>query len=110
MPTGKAPLADYIRGFARAADDYVARPFEPSEMLVRVQSLLKRTALARLTAPLLGVLGEWSSKEGVAQLTRDLEAARDIQARLTPAVPPTIAGLEAGAGLPPSTLGRGGRF
>jgi len=110
MLSAKAQLADKIRGFDRGADDYVAKPFEPSEMLVRVQSLLKRTALARLTAPLLGVLGEWSSKEGVAQLTRDLEAARDIQARLTPTVPPTIAGLEAGATLRPSTMVGGDFF
>jgi len=110
MLSAKAQLADKIRGFDRGADDYVAKPFEPAEMLVRVQSLLKRTAMARLTAPLLGVLGDWSSTEGVAQLTRDLEAARDIQARLTPPVPPTLAGLEAGAVLRPSTMVGGDFF
>ena len=96
MLSAKTQLADKVRGFERGADDYVAKPFEPSEMLVRVQSLLKRTALARLTAPLLGVLGDWSSAEGVVQLTRDLEAARDIQARLTPAVPSSLAGGRSG--------------
>ena len=110
MLSAKTQLADKIRGFERGADDYVAKPFEPSEMLVRVQSLLKRTALARLTAPLLGVLGDWSSAEGVAQLTRDLEAARDIQARLAPPVPATLAGLEAGAVLRPSTMVGGDFF
>ena len=50
MLSAKTQLADKVRGFERGADDYVAKPFEPSEMLVRVQSLLKRTALARLTA------------------------------------------------------------
>jgi sigma-B regulation protein RsbU (phosphoserine phosphatase) len=110
MLSAKAQLADKIRGFDRGADDYVAKPFEPAEMLVRVQSLLKRTAMARLTAPLLGVLGEWSSTEGVAQLTRDLEAARDIQTRLTPPVPPILAGLEAGAVLRPSTMVGGDFF
>ena len=110
MLSAKTQLADKIRGFDRGAVDYVAKPFEPSEMLVRVQSLLKRTAMARLTAPLLGVLGEWSSTEGVAQLTRDLEAARDIQARLTPPVPRTLAGLEAGAVLRPSTMVGGDFF
>jgi sigma-B regulation protein RsbU (phosphoserine phosphatase) len=110
MLSAKTQLADKILGFERGADDYVAKPFEPSEMLVRVQTLLKRTAMARLTAPLLGVLGDWSSAEGVAQLTRDLEAARDIQARLTPAVPSTLAGLEAGAVLRPSTMVGGDFF
>src|SRR5262249_18556859 len=106
----KTQLADKIRGFERGADDYVAKPFEPSEMLVRVQTLLKRTATARLTAPLMGVLGDWSSAEGVAQLTRDLEAARDIQARLTPSVPPALGGLDAGAVLRPSTMVGGDFF
>ena len=110
MLSAKTQLVDKIRGFERGADDYVAKPFEPSEMLVRVQSLLKRAALARLTAPLLGVLGNWSTTEGVAQLTRDLEAARDIQARLIPPVPPTLAGLEAGAALRPSTMVGGDFF
>jgi sigma-B regulation protein RsbU (phosphoserine phosphatase) len=110
MLSARTQLADKIRGFERGADDYVAKPFEPSEMLVRVQSLLRRTALARLTAPLLGVLGDWSSAEGVAQLTRDLEAARDIQARLTPSVPSNLAGLEAGAVLRPSTMVGGDFF
>jgi len=110
MLSAKTQLTDKIRGFERGADDYVAKPFEPSEMLVRVQSLLKRTALARLTGPLLGVLGDWSSAEGVAQLTRDLETARDIQTRLTPSVPPELAGLETGAVLRPSTMVGGDFF
>jgi sigma-B regulation protein RsbU (phosphoserine phosphatase) len=110
MLSAKTQLADKIRGFERGADDYVAKPFEPSEMLVRVQTLLKRTAMARLTAPLLGVLGDWSSAEGVAQLTRDLEAARDIQARLSPAVPAILGGLDAGAVLRPSTMVGGDFF
>ena len=110
MLSAKTQLADKIRGFERGADDYVAKPFEPSEMLVRVQTLLKRTATARLTAPLMGVLGDWSSAEGVAQLTRDLEAARDIQARLTPSVPSALGGLDAGAVLRPSTMVGGDFF
>jgi serine phosphatase RsbU (regulator of sigma subunit) len=75
-----------------------------------VQSLLKRTALARLTGPLMGVLGDWFNREGVAQLTRDLEAARDIQQRLQPIVPSALAGLEVGALLRPSTMVGGDFF
>ncbi len=110
MLTAKTQLVDKIRGFDRGADDYVAKPFEPSEMLARVQSLLKRTALARLTGPLMGVLGDWFSREGVTQLMRDLEAARDIQQRLQPTVPAALAGLEAGALLRPSTVVGGDFF
>ncbi|HET8578525.1 MAG TPA: SpoIIE family protein phosphatase [Methylomirabilota bacterium] len=104
MLTAKAALADKMKGFERGADDYVAKPFEPAEILARVQILLKRTAQARLTAPLLGVLGEWSTAEGVAQLGRDLESAREIQMRLLPQVPSQLAGLEAAAALRPSAV------
>jgi sigma-B regulation protein RsbU (phosphoserine phosphatase) len=101
MLTAKAALTDKMKGFERGADDYVAKPFEPPEIVARIQILLKRTAQARLTAPLLAVLGDWST-EGVAQLGRDLEAAREIQTRLLPVVPTRMAGLEAAAALRPA--------
>jgi phosphoserine phosphatase RsbU/P len=104
MLTAKAALTDKMKGFERGADDYVAKPFEPAEILARVQILLKRTAQARLTAPLLAVLGDWSTAEGVAQLGRDLEAAREIQTRLLPTVPAQLAGLEAAAALRPAAV------
>ena len=104
MLTAKAALTDKMKGFERGADDYVAKPFEPAEILARVQILLKRTAQARLTAPLLAVLGDWSTAEGVAQLGRDLEAAREIQTRLLPPVPSQLAGLEAAAALRPAAV------
>ncbi len=104
MLTAKTALADKMKGFERGADDYVAKPFEPAEILARVQILLKRTAQARLAAPLMGVLGDWFSAEGVAQLGRDLEAAREIQARLLPQIPPVLAGLETGVVLKPSAV------
>ena len=76
MLTAKAKLTDRMAGFERGADDYVAKPFDPAEVLARVQSLLRRTEQTRLTSPLLNVLGQWSSAEGLAQFGRALEAAR----------------------------------
>ncbi len=104
MLTAKAKLTDRMAGFERGADDYVAKPFDPAEVLARVQSLLRRTEQTRLTSPLLSVLGQWSSAEGLAQFGRDLEAAREIQLRLLPEVPPVLAGLQAAAILHPSTV------
>lgn len=43
MLTAKAQLADKMAGFERGADDYVAKPFNPAELLARVQLLLERT-------------------------------------------------------------------
>ena len=82
MLTAKSALADKMKGFERGADDYVAKPFEPAEILARVQVLLKRTAQSRVVRPLLSVLGDWFTAEHMAQFGRDLEAARDIQQRL----------------------------
>ena len=110
MLTAKSALADKMKGFERGADDYVAKPFEPAEILARVQALLKRTAQSRVVRPLLSVLGDWFTAEHMAQFGRDLEAARDIQQRLLPPVPARVAGLDAGAVLRSSTIVGGDFF
>ena len=110
MLTARGALADKMQGFERGADDYVAKPFEPAEVLARVQSLLRRSTHARVVSPLLSVLGEWFTAERMAQLGRDLEAAREIQERLLPPVPARVAGLEAGAMLRSSTVVGGDFF
>ena len=110
MLTAKGALADKMKGFERGADDYVAKPFEPAEVLARVQALLKRTAQSRVVRPLLSVLGDWFTAEHLAQFGRDLEAARDIQQRLLPLVPARVAGLDAGAVLRSSTIVGGDFF
>ena len=110
MLTARGALADKMQGFERGADDYVAKPFEPAEVLARVQSLLRRSTHARVVSPLLSVLGEWFTAERMAQLGRDLEAAREIQERLLPPVPARVAGFEAGAMLRSSTVVGGDFF
>ena len=110
MLTAKSALADKMKGFEHGADDYVAKPFEPAEILARVQALLKRTAQSRVVRPLLSVLGDWFTAEHMAQFGRDLEAARDIQQRLLPPVPARVAGLDAGAVLRSSTIVGGDFF
>ncbi len=110
MLTAKGALADKMKGFEHGADDYVAKPFEPAEILARVQALLKRTAQSRVVRPLLSVLGDWFTAEHMAQFGRDLEAARDIQRRLLPPVPARVAGLDAGAVLRSSTIVGGDFF
>jgi phosphoserine phosphatase RsbU/P len=110
MLTARFGLTDKMRGFERGVDDYVGKPFEPAEVLARVAALLKRSAQARAVSPLLSVLGDWFTAERMAQLGRDLEAARDIQERLLPPVPATLVGLEAGAMLRSSTVVGGDFF
>ncbi|MEM8784822.1 MAG: response regulator [Pseudomonadota bacterium] len=41
--TARGEPEDRIRGLEHGADDYLAKPFEPMELLLRVKSILKRT-------------------------------------------------------------------
>jgi two-component system OmpR family response regulator len=38
--SARASLADKVEGFNRGADDYVTKPFEPMDLLVRIRAIL----------------------------------------------------------------------
>ena len=42
MLTAKGDVSDKIVGLELGADDYLAKPFEPKELLARIQSILRR--------------------------------------------------------------------
>lgn len=41
--TAKAEIEDRLYGLMSGADDYITKPFEPRELLLRVQAILRRT-------------------------------------------------------------------
>jgi two-component system phosphate regulon response regulator OmpR len=43
MLTAKAEAADRVRGLELGVDDYLTKPFEPRELLLRIGSILRRT-------------------------------------------------------------------
>ena len=43
MLTAKGMAEDRIAGLEKGADDYIAKPFSPKELVLRVQALLRRT-------------------------------------------------------------------
>lgn len=55
MVTARTEAVDVIRGLGLGADDYITKPFDPSQLVARVRSHLKR--YARLTAGREGVSG-----------------------------------------------------
>lgn len=50
MLTARGDVMDRIVGLELGADDYLAKPFEPRELVVRVQNILKRVTPAADTA------------------------------------------------------------
>lgn len=44
MLTARGELSDRVVGLELGADDYVAKPFEPRELVARIQSVLRRAA------------------------------------------------------------------
>lgn len=46
MLTARGEVMDRVVGLELGADDYLSKPFEPRELIIRIQNILKRTALA----------------------------------------------------------------
>ena len=41
--TARGDAADRIEGLSRGADDYMSKPFEPKELVLRIEAILRRT-------------------------------------------------------------------
>jgi class 3 adenylate cyclase len=54
MVTAATDTVDRVVGFEIGADDYIAKPFEPLELLARVKSVLRRGARERDPEPAVG--------------------------------------------------------
>ena len=54
--TARTEVEDRIAGFESGADDYLTKPFEPKELVLRIQSILKRARVGTQAAPQRRVL------------------------------------------------------
>ncbi|TCK92722.1 DNA-binding response OmpR family regulator [Natranaerovirga hydrolytica] len=53
MLTAKSTVDDRISGLQLGADDYLIKPFSPRELVVRVQTLLRRVKASKTISPIL---------------------------------------------------------
>ena len=53
--TAKSALQDRVLGLHEGADDYLTKPFEPLELVARVESVLRRTGRANVILHAFGV-------------------------------------------------------
>jgi two-component system phosphate regulon response regulator OmpR len=69
--TARGMPEDRIRGLSIGADDYVAKPFEPAELALRINAILRRTVANRGEAPEIVTFGPFSFNAGRSELSRD---------------------------------------
>jgi len=65
MLTAAALSSDKVRGFTSGADDYIVKPFDPIELLVRVKTTLQRARDLRSVSPLTGLPGNFRIEDEI---------------------------------------------
>ncbi len=69
--TARGMPEDRIRGLSIGADDYVAKPFEPAELTLRINAILRRTVTLHGEAPESVAFGPYTLNTVRGELTRD---------------------------------------
>ncbi len=91
--TARGLAEDRIKGFMIGADDYVAKPFEPEELALRIEAILRRAAARRNHSQLPVTFGPHRFDPGRGELT-----SSGVPVRLTEAETHLLRVLSASAG------------
>jgi two-component system phosphate regulon response regulator OmpR len=78
MLTARDASADRIEGLTIGADDYLSKPFEPKELLLRIEAILRRAGAAPQTAQLS--LGAFTFDVARGELLQDGQPVRLTEA------------------------------
>lgn len=87
MLTAMAEIEDRISGLEGGADDYVVKPFEPRELLLRIRNIMKRTPQAQVSGDELQ-LGDFVFRRDRGELLQGGQPVRltDLEAGLLSAL------------------------
>lgn len=80
--TARGLAEDRIRGLSIGADDYVAKPFEPAELALRINAILRRTVANRGETPEVISFGPFAFNSARGELTRDGATVRLTEAEV----------------------------
>lgn len=88
MLTAMAEIEDRISGLEGGADDYVVKPFEPRELLLRIRNIMKRTPQAQVAGGDELRLGEFVFRRDRGELLQGGQPVRltDLEAGLLSAL------------------------
>jgi two-component system phosphate regulon response regulator OmpR len=78
--TARGMPEDRIKGLALGADDYVPKPFEPEELALRINAILRRAAMRSAEAPETVRFGPYVFNLARGDLTRDGAGVRLTEA------------------------------
>jgi two-component system phosphate regulon response regulator OmpR len=90
--TAMSESEDRIRGLERGADDYLPKPFEPRELVLRINAILRRRPAVRIAEPQAVSFGDFSFDPARGELSRygervHLTAAEALLLKTLPGTP-----------------------
>ncbi|MGE0595946.1 MAG: response regulator [Hyphomonadaceae bacterium] len=80
--TARGMPEDRIKGLQIGADDYVAKPFEPAELALRINAILRRAIANRGEAPAVVQFGGFTFNTARGELTQDGAVVRLTEAEV----------------------------